>query len=338
MEKDVPRNNLRFLVVGLGSMGKRRIRNLQFLGHTAIIGFDPRADRRKEVEDTYKIRTYETFEAALGERPDAIVISTPPNYHVQYATEAAKRGIHFFMEVTVGSGLDELAKLCKNKKIVAAPSSTLRFKQSVRKIKELIGKKTIGKVLAFNYHMGQYLPDWHPWESIKSFYVGRRETGACREMFCFETSWLTWIFGEVAEVSTMKGKFSKLDVDIDDIYASILKFGNGVLGVFLLDVVSRVPYRQLRIIGEEGVIEWEFDKVRLYTAQDKGWTEFKDEEKVVQKNYWAKDDMYIEEMRHFVNAVEGKEKYVYSLEEDAAIYTLLLAAEASSDTKKVVTR
>lgn len=316
-------------------MGKRRIRNLQFLGFTEIIGFDPRLDRRKEVEDTYKIKTYENFDSAVAQKPDALIISTPPNYHIQYATQAAKRDIHFFMEVTVADGLGDLAKLCKNKKIVAAPSSTLRFKQSVRKMKELLEKKTIGKVLAFNYHMGQYLPDWHPWESIKSFYVGKRETGACREMFCFETSWLTWLFGDVEEISTVKGKFSSLEVDIDDVYASILKFKE-IVGVFLLDVVSRVPYRQLKILGEEGVIEWEFDTVKVYTAKDKQWKEYKDEEKVVQKNYWAKDDMYIEEMKHFIAAIEGKEKYMYSLDDDKNIFDLLLLAEKSSDTKKMM--
>ena len=39
---------LKIIVVGLGSMGKRRIRNLLKLGYCDIIGFDPRNDRRKE--------------------------------------------------------------------------------------------------------------------------------------------------------------------------------------------------------------------------------------------------------------------------------------------------
>ena len=39
---------MRFLIVGLGSMGKRRIRNLRALGETEIAGFDPRPERRDE--------------------------------------------------------------------------------------------------------------------------------------------------------------------------------------------------------------------------------------------------------------------------------------------------
>ena len=179
--------------------------------------------------------------------------------------------------------------------------------------------------------MGQYLPDWHPWENIKDFYVGRRETGACREMFCFETSWLTWVFGEIKTVQCMRGKLSNIDADIDDVYSILYKFQSGTVGTFLLDVVSRVPSRSLEIIGDEGTLLWDFDSVKAYDAKQKKWAEFKDEEKIAQKNYWAKDDMYIEEMRHFVAAIEGREKYTYSLKDDNAVFDLLVKAEQLSD-------
>ena len=70
---------MKFLVVGLGSMGKRRVRNLQALGHKDIAGFDPRADRREEGASRYGIKTFDTYNKALAEfQPDALVISTGP--------------------------------------------------------------------------------------------------------------------------------------------------------------------------------------------------------------------------------------------------------------------
>ena len=44
---------MRILVIGLGSMGKRRIRNLSVLGHSTIAGFDIRSDRRLEAAKKY---------------------------------------------------------------------------------------------------------------------------------------------------------------------------------------------------------------------------------------------------------------------------------------------
>ena len=42
-----------FLVIGLGSMGKRRVRCLQTLQIKDIIGFDLREDRRLEAKNKY---------------------------------------------------------------------------------------------------------------------------------------------------------------------------------------------------------------------------------------------------------------------------------------------
>lgn len=49
---------MRFLVIGLGSMGKRRVRCLKHLGYEMIVGFDLRDDRRMESEVKYNIKTF----------------------------------------------------------------------------------------------------------------------------------------------------------------------------------------------------------------------------------------------------------------------------------------
>jgi predicted dehydrogenase len=68
---------MKFLIIGLGSMGKRRIRNLQSLKFGDIIGFDVSKERRKESEDKYKIKTFESIGDAINENPNAIIISSP---------------------------------------------------------------------------------------------------------------------------------------------------------------------------------------------------------------------------------------------------------------------
>jgi predicted dehydrogenase len=181
---------MKFLIVGLGSMGKRRIRNLKYLKAGEIIGFDTMEARRNEAEEKYGIKTFDNFDKAIKEEPDALVISTPPDLHVKYAMEAAKHNKHFFMEASVvDEGIAELIVLCRSKKIVAAPSCTMRFQSSIKKLKELADSKVIGDVLLFTHHSGQYLPDWHPWEDYRKFYVARRATGAVREIVSFELVW-----------------------------------------------------------------------------------------------------------------------------------------------------
>jgi predicted dehydrogenase len=328
---------MKFLVIGLGSMGKRRIRNLQYLKAGEIIGFDPQEDRRKEAEEKYKIRTFRDFEKAMAENPDALVISTPPDLHMKYAIIAARRNKHFFTEASVvDEGMEELISSIKDKKIVAAPSCTMRFHPAMKKIKELVDKGTIGKPLAFTHHCSQYLPDWHPWEDYRKFYVAKRATGAAREIMPFELVWLTWAFGDVDTISCFKGKLSKLDVDIDDTYQLILKLKSGVLGHILIDVIARAPLRVFRLLGEEGVIEWDWGTkiLRVFTAGDKKWREYPTEEGAPEERYIVGEKMYIEEMNQFLKAIKGEGRYPYSFEDDRKVLKILYAAEESSEKGK----
>ena len=72
---------MKFLVIGLGSMGKRRIRNLKYLGQTDIIGYDISEERRVEAQSKYQITTFGVLGDALQEKPDAAIISTSPTNH-----------------------------------------------------------------------------------------------------------------------------------------------------------------------------------------------------------------------------------------------------------------
>jgi len=325
---------MRFLIVGLGSMGKRRIRNLQYLKAGEMVGFDPREDRRKETEELYGVKTFDSFEKALSENPDAMIICTPPDLHMKYALIAAKMNMHFFTEASVvDEGVDELIRLIRGKKIVAAPSCTMRFHPAVRKIKEITEGGTIGKPLVFTYHSGQYLPDWHPWEDYRKFYAARRDTGAAREIVPFELVWLTWIFGDVDIISCMKGKVSDLDVDIDDVYQILLKFKKGMLGHLLVDVIARAPTRIFRLLGDKGIVEWDWRKgvVRVYSAERKTWEDHLIDEGQPEKGYVVGEKMYIDEMRAFLAAIRGEAEYPYTFEEDWKILRLLYMAEKSSD-------
>lgn len=328
---------MKFLIVGLGSMGKRRIRNLQHLKKKNIIGFDLREDRRKESEEKYGIQTFGSFDKAMSENPDVLIISTPPNHHIEYELLAAKNNKHFFCEAGIFTDkVDELIRMCKGRKIVAAPSCTMRFDYSVKKIKELLDAKRIGKIVAITYHMGQYLPDWHPWEKMTDFYAGQKETSAAREMVPFELEWLTWIFGDIKEISCIKGKISNLEADIDDVYQLILQFKSQIIGNVLIEVVSRKPMRIFIVIGEEGTIEWNWlaETVTLYESETKKTTEFKEEKGFKEKGYISKENKYIDEIKHFLNAVKGKEKYMYTLEEDLNVLKLLEYAEQAAENKK----
>jgi len=327
---------MRFLVVGLGSMGKRRIRNLQYLKAGEIAGFDPRQDRRAEAASKYGVRTFADFDEAFASfNPDALIISTPPDLHVQYAKIAVANDRHYFSEASVvDDEMDDLIALCRvHPKVVAAPSCTLRYHPSIQTIKQMVNSQEFGKPLLFTYHSGQWLPDWHPWEDYRTFYVAKRATGACREIVPFELSWLTWLLGPVEAVTGMRAKLSTLDVDIDDAYQVLLQFRSGVRGHLLVDVIARYPVRMFRLCSEQATLEWDAlaKQVRLFRASTQQWQAIPEPERIQEPGYVYAENPYIEEMRDFVAACKGEKPWGYTLQDDQAILDLLSAIEASSD-------
>jgi predicted dehydrogenase len=329
---------MKILVVGLGSMGKRRVRNLQALGIQDLAGFDLRSDRREEVSSRHGIPVYEDLETAIDDfRPDAFVISTPPDVHMHYAFRAVERGIHCFMEASVvdADKIRVLAERVKDSRIVAVPSCTMRYFPGPQKIKELLRQGAIGKVLNVNYQTGQYLPDWHPWEDIKDFYVSKRETGGAREIVPFELTWLNNLFGKPRALACVKTKLTDMAADIDDIYHCLLDYDSGVLCNMTVEVISRPSAtREMRILGTEGEIVYSADSnsVRYINTSKNAWEEFGFSKGTVEAQYINPEEPYIAEMRDFVSAVGAQDGSAFpnTLEDDFHVLETLNALEAVS--------
>jgi len=334
--------NFKFFQIGLGSMGKRRIRNLLHHGIKAkqIVGFDTNPERIKEAVKLHDITPVKGFtEGVKSFHPDVFIISTPPNTHWKYFLPAAKAKKHFFAEhPTTDQGYAELKKLMDGT-FVGAPSCTLRFNSAIKEIEKQIEKETIGSVLSFQYHLGQYLPDWHPWEDFRQVYFSKKTTGACREMFAFELLWLTHALNlpEIKQIRGVTKKLSDLEMTADDFYSYIAQFKNGVMGTVVIDLLSRAPFRTLRVIGMKGVLDWEWQKYEIRILKPNTKTELIYLTKGRQeKNYVATEDMYEEEIGAFLTAIQGKRRYPFTFEENQKHLKAMLALEKSSKAGKVV--
>ena len=179
--------------------------------------------------------------------------------------------------------------------------------------------------------MGQYLPDWHPWEDYRTFYVAQPESSACREMVPFELSWLQWLLN--CKFTTAKGitaKCSELDLKIPDTYAATLVSQEGIAGTLVVDVISLYPLRALRILGSEGILEWDWQReiISLFNAKTKKWKEYKVKNGTKRKEYTATtEDMYNTEIQVFLKSLYGKQAYPYSFTEDQHNFKLLQQIE-----------
>ena len=320
---------MKALIIGLGSMGKRRIRNLLALGYRDIVGYDPREDRIKEVEKSYAVRPCLSITEAFETDPDMVIISTPPNHHLEYALIALNYGKHVFIEASaIDDGLEKLLNRDKDFSLVIAPSCTMRFHPAVKTIKSLIESSEVGRVLAFTHHFGQYLPKWHPYEDYRTFYVSDPLAGATVELVAFELVWLTWILGVPSKVSAFKGKIGSLDNKIDDLYQVIMEFHGACIGHLQVDILQRTGNRSSVFVCSDGNISWDWDEPHVTVKYPDG------KSKVILNQYTSNslEGFYIDEMEAFINATQGKSTWKYSVNDDRINLALLSKIQESAET------
>lgn len=330
------------LIIGLGSMGKRRVRNLQALGIKNIIGFDKREDRRNESAQKYQINVVSSFEEAISDfKIDAFVISLPPDIHHIYMKKALELSIPAFIEASVvDTDFKEMIKESKEKDICLAPSCTLFFHPAIKKIAEIVKNGDLGIISNFLYHSGQYLPDWHTYENVNEYYVSNKETGGGREIVPFELTWITLVLGFPKRVVGLYKNAIQIKgaENIDETYNLLMDYGNSIFNLSV-DVVSRYATRRLTINGDKKQLYWNWDDnmIKIYDPQTSNWDEIKYETISAQSGYNKNitEQMYIDEMEAFLKATKNESDFPNTLEHDHQVLKVLYAVE-SSDNNNVI--
>lgn len=249
---------MKIIVIGLGSMGKRRIRMLSEHKDMILFGIDSNQERCQEVKEKFGIKCYNSIsEVVNAEHPEAAVISTSPLSHAAIIKECLQKNLHVFTEINlVPDGYEENMKLARDRGLTLFLSSTFLYQAETLKIIEKVKEAKVGK-LNYMYHVGQYLPDWHPWESYNNYFIGNPRTNGCREILTIDLPWIVTAFGDIKSAQVLKSKNTELNIDYNDNYIIMLEHKTGAKGVFAADVVARKAVRHFEVFGEELHLTWD---------------------------------------------------------------------------------
>ena len=298
---------MKLLIVGLGSMGKRRARLTKGIDAAIqIVGVDTAESRRDEaLRLGLADAAYATIgEAVAAEHPDAALVCTAPLAHAAVIGELLDHDLPVFTELNlVSDGYRENMAKAAAKKLPLFLSSTMLYRRETQYIKQQVAE--FGKPVHYIYHIGQYLPDWHPWENYKNFFVGNARTGGVREIFGIDLPWLLDAFGDVELLLRHKG---------------------GVQGVLAADVVSRKAVRSFECFGDGIHLFWEGNPKALY--------EFKDGDKRFVNTYASfehdsrysdnvVENAYVDELTNFFGVLKGDEQPKWSFEKDLKAIELM---------------
>ena len=336
-----------FVVIGLGSMGKRRIRNLQALGFKEIIGVDNRKDRREEVSNNYFVETFQKFESVIelySNKIKALIISVPPAIHSRYIEKAVLYKIPCFVEASVlKDNLLELDRKAIDSNVLIAPSCTLYFHPAIKLISKLLLNNELGKISNLIYHSGQFLPDWHKFESVAEYYVSKKETGGAREIVPFKLTWITMLLGYPIGVTGLNKKTIKIEgaKEIDDTYNILLDYDDFIFNLSV-DVVSRFATRRLLINGDKKQLIWDWNKneIKVYDPLLEKWAKLKYKTMPSSQEYNKNltEQMYVDEIDSFIRALEVNQDFPNSLKKDMKVLDILYLAEKSCIEKRILSK
>lgn len=318
---------MKILVVGYGSMGRRRIRLFKQIDSNAeFICVDSNPVRLKQINEDGHI-AYSNLLDAIKEKPDIAFVCTSPLSHAEIIPILLENKINTFSEINLWSkNYEKMIELSKEKNVKLFLSSTMLYEYQIQKIKEIVQKQN--KTLTYIYHVGQYLPDWHPWESYKDFFIGKKESNGCREIYAIQLPWIIDVFGEVSNFLKISHKTTELDIDFDDSFITSFEHKNGIKGVFVVDVVSRVATTYLEVIGENVHIFWDGsnDGLKVYNIGTNQLETFIAYEKLEHnENYAANiaENPYLDEIKDFLSYVNNNTEPKWSINKDYYVLNLI---------------
>ncbi len=326
---------MRILIAGLGAIGQRHARNLRALHGKGVelLAFRRRrlrhvvteslqADSSRNVEAELDLTVFENLDEALAARPDAVFVCTPSSQHIEIAQRAADAGCHLFIEKPVSHtlhGVEALRDTVASRRLVALVGCQWRYHPCVRWLRDLLQSDTLGRLTRAEIDYAEYLPDWHPYEDYRTSYAARADLGGgvvLTQIHDYDLAW--WLFGPMSGVTASGGHLSTLEIDVEDTVQARLE-GKAVPVCVRQTFASRPPRRVINVTGERGSVTVDLLAGRVSTDVDG----------VSAPSFegYQRNQMFMDEARHFSACVTGHAQPAVPLDEGIAVLRLAVAVK-----------
>jgi predicted dehydrogenase len=118
---------MKFLILGCGSMGRRRARCLHALDYRDILAVDTKEERQRQMASELGVETCGDLETALGRSPGFALICLPPHLHYGALMRCINARLPAFCESPLVMTLEEADDVIARSEaagVIIAPSMT----------------------------------------------------------------------------------------------------------------------------------------------------------------------------------------------------------------------
>lgn len=256
-------SNMRVLMVGNGSIGRRHMANLRRI--VPNVRFDVLREVRRS-DDTAGLGEVEvvgSLDQGLARQPNMMVIANPSSMHLQPILAAIDAGVPFYAEKPIVSTLDDLSLLEGRVARGGLPTNivgcNLRFLPSLIALKALVDQRRLGNIVRADFEAGQWLPDWRPNQDYRLGYSANRSKGGGVLLdLIHEVDAAHWLLGHFDHITGYAVVHaSSLEIDTDDCGGILMARAGGPVTSVRVDYVSRKSVRRYTLVGDRGTATWD---------------------------------------------------------------------------------
>lgn len=307
-------------IIGAGRMG---------LTHLAIVNSDPRVEV-SSVADTSRVvldvlarhvpcRTFRNYERLLEkDRPDAVIVCTPPTLHNDIVGDALERGIHVFAEKPFTCSARHahgLADGFEAAGLVNQVGYVNRFNDVFAHVRELLSDGVIGEVRRYRADMFSSTVT-RPQNGDAGGWRGSHETGggATYEMASHAIDLVNFLLGKPDGVvgTVMSRIYSKT---VEDIVSTTFVHKGGSAGTMLVDWSNRTvrkPTNRIELDGERGRLLADQYSARIWLEEPdpahdlhEGWNTRYITDVFRPVPFYVRGNEFTRQLYHFVDNITG---------------------------------
>ena len=210
-------------------------------------------------------------------------VCTPNINHIEQCIKLAHHNVPIFCEkpfYTNTEGIDSLLELIDSKNLITMVVCNLRFTPEIKWI------NPTSKYI--NVYFGYDLKKWRPGTNhLKSYSANKHLGGGILLDAIHELDYLYFKFGNIKNISYIKNKLTNITNDVEDIVTGRIEF-NDTIADFTLNYLSE-EYQRYYDVLDNGVLK--------------------------RTNLQLDNQMYIEEIKYFINHVKNNTPCMNNFEE-----------------------
>lgn len=322
---------------GLGGVGQRHLRNFHSITkgnhsyftigphkHKSCISDSLVLDPHSNLFDQFSFTFINSPSELINYKIDLAVVSTPSIFHYDHAKILLQQGSHLYLEKPASLSPEQITDLIHIKNslnLKVSVVSQFRYNPLIKRIKTIISSDEYGPPLFIESVVSEYMPNWHPYEDYRTSYASNASLGG-GVVFTqiHEIDYLYYLFGNLSVLHSIGGKYSNLEIDVEDTCLSFLipRSNHYDFPIYLRqDYLGSPPKRYLFIQFASASILCDFITLTVSISSPN--------QPIVVEDYSSiqRNQLFVEQLTDFINSINSVDSCSFvSLEESFDVVTI----------------